>query len=282
MNNIYYIYLISAFSTLAIAIYTFITARNITKNHKYKYLVVILVGVFVFTAVILNLYYDEIFQKKNKSIAELITKNNKTLIDTNKEIDNLNLQELEILRQETEMRIDSLKKENELLLQYKKDIEKIEKIVGTKPETKSEIKRKLNNNTEELDNIIGYNKRLDKSILEKRKGITYSGNTNMFTFDCPKDYNSDILELSLKFIDENIVNDIAYMTISFSEQKDPTHYLYISEEIFEPQKGTNFFRVKNFFKNNRNKKIEMSVGYTLKTESKKEYPRVEKIVCKNY
>ena len=36
-------------------------------------------------------------------------------------------------------------------------------------------------------------------------------------FDCPTDYNSENLELKLKFNDEKIISEIEYIYISFSE-----------------------------------------------------------------
>ncbi len=280
MTSIYYLYIIAAIATLLIALYTFITAKNITKIKKYRYLVIILVGLFLTTAITINLYYDDIFKEENRNIKKLIETN--FFIDTNKHVDSLSIDELKLLIKQNQKFIDSIEKQNELLIQYKNNIESIEKIIGSKTETKSEIGRKVINNTEDLKSIQKYNKKLNNSILEKRKGTTYSGTSDKFIFNCPTNIESDTLELSLKFVDDNIVDQIAYISISFSEQKSNTSYIHISEELFEPQKGTNLFKIKNAFKNNSNKKIELQIGYTLKSELKKEYPRIEKATCRNF
>ncbi|WP_158656001.1 hypothetical protein [Sphingobacterium sp. HMA12] len=280
MTSIYYIYISAAVSMLIIALYTFITAKNITKIKKYRYLVISLVGLFLSTAITINLYYDDIFKEDSKNIKKII--NTTFSIDTNKSIDSLDEDELRLLIKQNQRFIDSINKQNKLLLQYKNNIENIEKIIGSKNETKSEIGRKLNNNTDDLNVIQKYNKKLSNSIAEKRKGTTFSGTSDKFIFNCPTNLESDTLELSLKFIDENIIEEIAYISISFSEQKNPKNYVHISEEFYEAQKGVNLFKVKNVFKNNSDKKILLEIGYTLKSESKKEFPRIEKATCRNF
>ena len=282
MNKIYYLYIFAAALVLLTALYTLITAKNITKNKKSRYLIVSLFIVIISSVLLVNTYYDDLFKNQLKNIEQLINKNNFIISETKKSLDSLDIEELEAIKLENKKFIDSIKKQNLKLLDYKNEIEKVEKIIGEKSEVISEITRKVTSNNENLNEIEKYNKRLSTNILEKKKGNKYSGNSSKFLFECPKNYESDVLELSLTFIDESIVNDIAYITISFLEKINDKEYNHISEEVFEPQNGINLFKVKNQFKNRGNKKINMQIAYTLKSEADKEYPKLEQITCRNY
>lgn len=280
MNNINYIYIIPLVATLLVAFYTFITANNTTHNKKSKYLILASVISILMGVLFVNFYYDKLFEKQHKTLKELINTNYD--IEIKKDLDSLDLDKLESIKLNSRTLIDSLKLQNAELEKIKREIEELEKVIGKKEKEKNDIDSKINTNNIEIGEIKNFNEKLNKEILYKRKGYTSSGQTSDFIFDCPKDYDSDILELKLKFVDESIIDKIEYITISFSEKVGDKNYISISNEVFKPQNDVNAFKIKNHFKNNKEKKIDLEVGYTLKSEANKDYPRFERIVCKNY
>ncbi|GEM59219.1 hypothetical protein B0A78_00475 [Flavobacterium columnare NBRC 100251 = ATCC 23463] len=280
MNNINYIYIIPLIATLLVSIYIFITAKNTTHNKKSKYLNIILVISILSSALLVNFYYDKEFEKQSTMLREILNTNLNLNLKT--DLDSLDVNKLESLKSNSHTLIDSINLQNIELEKLKKEIENLEKIIGEKEELKNDINKKIKINNFEIGEIKSYNQKLDEKILYKRKGYMSSGQSSNFIFECPKDYESDILELKLKFIDESLVDKIEYITISFSEKTGERNYVSISNEVFKPQKDVNAFKVKNHFKNNKGKKIDLEVGYTLKSEANKEYPEFERIVCKNY
>lgn len=280
MNNINYLYLLALIPTFIIALETFIRAKRITTDKKFRYFTIGLIISLLIGIILINFYYDKEFEKQSKILKELL--NTDHSIKLNNDLDSLDIEKLQFLRKNSNILIDSIKLQNIELQNLKNEIENLEKIIGKKEHTKNDITRKINTNNNEIGEINNYNEKLENKILYKKKGYTSSDQSSEFIFECPNDYESDVLELKLRFIDENLVDKIEYITISFSEKISDKNYTGLSDEIFKPQKDVNAFKVKNYFKNNNNKKINLEIGYTLKSEANKDYPRRERIVCKNY
>lgn len=281
MNNINYIYLVPLIATFIIAIETFIRAKTITKDKKYQYFTISIITTIIIGSLLINLYYDKEFEKQSKILKDLLNTNHS--VDLNNNLDSLDLEKLQSIRKKSNLLIDSIKSQNIELEKLKNKIEELENVIGKKQETKNDITRKININNTEIGQINNYNEKLDNKIIyNKKKGYTTFGQSTEFIFECPNDYESDDLELKLRFINENLVERIEYITISFSEKISDKNYVGLSEEMFKPQKDINAFKVKNYFKDNKDKKINLEIGYTLKTEANKEYPTRERIICKNY
>lgn len=280
MNNINYIYIIALVATLIISIETFIRTKKVTKDKKYQHFTITLIILILVGTILINFYYDKEFEKQNQVLKELLDTNHS--FKQNNDLDSLDLEKLQSIRKKSNILIDSIKLQNFELQKLKNQIEELEKVIGKKEHTKNDIARKININNTEIGEINNYNEKLDIKILDKKKGYTSSGQSTDFIFECPNDYESEELELKLRFFDENLVDKIEYITISFSEKTSDKNYIGISNDIFKPQKDVNAFKVKNHFKNNTNKKINLEIGYTLKSEAGKEYPQRERIVCKNY
>jgi len=182
-----------------------------------------------------------------------------------------------VLRQQ---KLDSLEKQNKELLEILAKVQNKENILGQQDKLKSEINNKIKTNKFEIGVIEKYNEILDKNSIEKWKGRTTSGVTSNFIFDCPTDFESDYLDLKLQFQDESLIPKIQYIYISFTEKNNEKQYTLLFDQIYQPQTGVNGFKVKNYFK--LKKKIDLEIGYILKSESNKNYPRFERVVCRNY
>lgn len=267
MNNITLIYIIPLLLTVVVAIYSIIKGKNTTKNSLMRNLILIIVlSIFVSTLVI-----DKYYEKQLE-----IEKDKLTYILSTSQINDSLLQN-SVLRQQ---KLDSLEKQNKELKEILKNVKSKENVLGQQDGLKSEINNKIKTNNSDIGIIIKYNELLDKKSIEKWKGYTASGINSNFTFECPRDYNSDSLELKLKFKDENLIPQIQFIYISFTEYKNEKEYISLFDQIYQPQQGVNGFKVKNYFK--LKKKVNLEIGYILKTESKKEFPNFERVVCKNY
>ncbi|MDQ8005509.1 MAG: hypothetical protein REI64_11970 [Pedobacter sp.] len=278
MSNINYIYILPLIATLIASLYIFITAN---KDKKAKNITMTLVVATLLSSLIISFYYDSIFNDQYEEVSELLAKRNSLNIDTSN-LNKVDLHSLELARNRMKDLLDSIKLQNIELEKLKVNIENYEKIIGNKREVKGDITKKILENKADIAEIKGYNTKLDDEILDKRKGYMVSGRSSNFVFDCPKDYLSENLELKLNFINETLFEKIEYISISFLEKTDEKNYTIISNEIFKPQKGVNAFKIKNEFKNKNNRKIELEVGYVLKSEMGKDFPRIERVVCRNY
>ena len=177
-------------------------------------------------------------------------------------------------------KLDSLEKQNKELLEILAKVKDKENILGQQDKLKSEINNKIKTNKFEIGVIEKYNEILDKNLIEKWKGRTSSGITSNFIFDCPTDFESDYLDLKLQFQDETLIPKIQYIYISFTEKNNEKEYTLLFDQVYQPQMGVNGFKVKNYFK--LKKKVDLEIGYILKSESNKDYPRFERVVCRNY
>lgn len=278
MNNINYIYIIPLIATITLAIYTVLSGKNTTKDANTKYVVFTTVISILLGVLFITYFYEEEFKEQNKKLQELLS----TSFDTKLDSLNPDNENLEITRERYTHLIDSLERQNAELNKILEDIKKQEKVIGEKKDIKNEINKKIKSNKIEIGDIKVYNKILNRNIIEKRKGYTSHGETSNFAFECPEDYKSDSLDLKLKFLDEKLISKIDYIYISFKEKTGVNRYDLIFDEIYSPQKGVNGFRVKNYFKTNKEEEVELEVGYVLKSERNKDYPTMEIVECKNY
>lgn len=267
MNNLTLIYIIPLLLTVSIAIYSIIKGKNSQKNSLTRNLILIIVlSIFVSTLVIDKYYEKQLEIEKGKL---------RYLLSTSQINDSL-LQNSDLRRQ----KLDSLEKQNQELKEILENVKNKEKVLGQQDKLKSEINNKIKTNKSEIGVLIKYNEILDKKSIEKWKGYSASGTTSNFIFECPTDFKSDSLELKLRFKNENLISQIQFIYISFSEKNNEKEYTALFDQIYQPQQGVNGFKVKNYFK--LKKKVNLEIGYILKTESKNDYPNFERVVCKNY
>jgi len=267
MNNIDYIYIIPLTIFIAIFLYTFVRGKNTTRNTISKYLVLISVISILLSTIILSKYYENQFKNESKKLIELL-KVNKINDSLQNNVDS------------SKKHLEMLKAQNKELDQILKNINEQEKILGEKSNVKNNINNKIKTNKIEIGKIEKYNDLLNSNILDNRKGYYPSESTDNFFFDCPVDYKSDSLDLKLKFKNEKIIPKIEYIYICFYENVKENNYTMLFDQVYQPQDGVNGFKVKNYFKTN--KKVNLDIGYILKSESKKKYPNMERIYCKNY
>lgn len=267
MDNINYIYIIPLVITIAVFFFTFIKGKNTTQYVNSKYLILFSVLSILISTIVISKYYEIQFNEETKKFNEIL--NAKEVNDSIKNDIDSRVKQLQLL-----------KKQNKELDEILKKINEQEKIIGKKPNIKNSIANKIKTNKIEIGEIEKYNNLLNEKVLDNRSGYKASGNTSSFIFDCPTDYESETLDLKLKFTDEKIISEIEYIYISFYEKIKDNNYNMLFEQVYEPQVGVNGFKVKNYFKTN--KKVNLDVGYVLKSESNKKYPNMERIICRNY
>ena len=267
MNNINLIYIIPLLLNFIIAIYSIVKGKNSAKNSWTRNLILVIVLSSILSTLVIDRYYEkelEVIKLKLNSLLYTPELNDSLLNNS-------------ILRQQ---KLDSLEKENKELLEILGNIKNKENIVGQQNKLKSEINDKIKRNKIEIGVIEKYNEILDINTTKKWKGHMTSGITSNFVFECPSDFESEYLDLKLKFQDEKLIAKIKYIYISFTEKNSEREFTSLFDQIYQPQQGVNGFKVKNYFKSK--KKIHLEIGYILKTESLKDYPSFERIECRNY
>lgn len=277
MNNINFIYIFPLIAVLLVAIYTLTSGKNTTKNSKTKYLILFLVCSILSAVLLVSFFYESEFKKNALEVDKILN----TVFETKLNVQNTSADSLEIVINRHLHILDSLKKQNSELDRLLAEIKNQEKIIGKKIEVKNQINDKIKNNQSEIGEIESFNEILEKEILSQRKGYTTSGQSSNFIFECPEDFESEYLELKLKFLDEKLIAEIDYIFISVTEHIKDNRYSLLFEQVYSPQVGVNGFRIKNYYKL-KDKKINLDIGYVLNSEKNKDYPRVEKITCKNY
>lgn len=267
MNNINLIYIIPLLLTVVVAIYSIIKGKNSPKNSWTRNLILITALSIIVSTLMIDKYYEKQLEIEKEKLVNLLS--------TSQLSDSL-LQNT-VLRNQ---KLDSLEKQNKELLEILAKVKDKENILGQQDKLKSEINNKIKTNKFEIGVIEKYNEILDKNLIEKWKGRTSSGITSNFIFDCPTDFESDYLDLKLQFQDETLIPKIQYIYISFTEKNNEKEYTLLFDQVYQPQMGVNGFKVKNYFK--LKKKVDLEIGYILKSESNKDYPRFERVVCRNY
>lgn len=266
--NINLIYIIPLFLTVILAIFTIIYGKRIAKNNLTKYLTVTVVSSIFIGTIVIDRYYEIQLKNEKKRLVNLLssTQLNDTLLMQNS-----------LLRQQ---KLDSLIKHNQELREMLANIENKEKILGEQNNLRSEINDKIKTNKIEIGVIEKYNQIINKDSIEKWKGRTSYGITSDFIFDCPTDFENDSLDLKLKFRDEALISKVQYIYISFVEKINDTHYNLLYDQVYQPQHGVNGFKVKNYLK--LKKRVDLEIGYILKSESHKDFPKYDRIICGNY
>jgi hypothetical protein len=266
-NNINIIYIIPLLLTVIAAIYSIIKGKNTPKNSLTRNLILVIVLSIIISTLIIDKYYEKQLEIEKEKLGNILSSS--LLTD--------GLLQNSILRQQ---KLDSLERQNRELLEILNNVKSKEKILGQQDKLKSDINNKIKTNKIEIGVIEKYNQILDKNSIEKWKGHTTSGITSNFIFDCPTDFESDYLDLKLKFKDETLISKIQYIYISITEKNNEKEYTLLFDQVYQPQKGVNGFKVTNYFK--LKKKVDLEIGYILKSESDKDYPRFERVVCRNY
>ena len=88
-------------------------------------------------------------------------------------------------------------------------------------------------------------------IFDKcRKGLTYSGETSLFTFQPPLNTDGEYLDFIIKFHDNSIIDKIAVIYIEVYRQHNNGNITQIYSQYYKPQAGINAFRLKNYFSQN--------------------------------
>jgi hypothetical protein len=169
--------------------------------------------------------------------------------------------------------LDSLKLLKKELDNILKNINKQENIIGESSNIKDKLKVKISSTNEEIGKIESYNEIIEAPTFIS-KGYISSGNTSNFQVFCPTDTISEYLDIKLKFIDIKIIEKISCIYIEILEIKQDRRYELIFSQTYIPKDGVNAFKIRNYFKN---KNVNLSVGYFLKSEIEKEYPRYEKV-----
>lgn len=117
--------------------------------------------------------------------------------------------------------------------------------------------KKKNNN--EIYRIETYNEVVPNSIFDKyHKGLTFSGETSLFTFQPPLNIDGEYLDFIIKFHDDSIIDKIAVIYIAVYKRHNDGNMTQIYSQYYKPQTGINAFRLKNYFSQ---KDIQATFGF---------------------
>lgn len=263
--NIYdYISIISVLSIVLSFFILLVRGKRIVSNRT-KYILIVLVCVFVLSITLLYHYYYKAFLSEIKKVndieAQMQYRDNDSLLFTLNEkqriIDSLRLRE---------------KKLNEIL----NKIQKQEKVIGNKADVIENIEQLKKKNNNEIYRIETYNEVVPNSIFDKyHKGLTFSGETSLFTFQPPLNIDGEYLDFIIKFHDDSIIDKIAVIYIAVYKRHNDGNMTQIYSQYYKPQTGINAFRLKNYFSQ---KDIQATFGFFWKNDfGKNDFPRYEKI-----
>jgi hypothetical protein len=267
MNNLNFLYFISTALTLIIFIFYLILGRNKlrleNKKNIFNYLPIIAVLGLIVTVLFLTRFYENQLKSEKEKFNNL--QNDKILNDSI------------LMSQKGRLNtIDSLKKLNLELYQVLNKIENQENVIGKNEDFKNAVNSKIKNTKIDIGQIEAYNEILDKSVMKGWKGLTTSGNSSNFVFRCPTDLTSEYIDLRLVFIDETLIDKVAFMLIQILQKKNEKEYEQKFEQAYKTRNGVNAFKVRNFLKEPN---IVLQIGYVLKSDTTKDYPWFEKISC---
>lgn len=110
-----------------------------------------------------------------------------------------------------------------------------------------------------------YNRLLDWSENFKKLegGFAYSGETNFITMATPKEYDEETMEFSVRFKDEQLVDQVAVIYIDVTQLNDKGKMEGIFNEFYRPQHGINRFKIS---KKKLPKGCKMMIGFFWKSE----------------
>lgn len=166
------------------------------------------------------------------------------------------------------------------LLSYKSELEKLKqklegysKIINVSEKQKT-LNRKIQSLDVQIEHIESYNEVLPRTeIIRKRKGETFSGETSSLILYPPTDFNTQFLDFSLLFVNENMIKNVACIYVEIFKKNQDGSWTQLWDEYYSPRKGYNKMRIRNYLKQ---KNSEMRIGFFWKSElGKKEYPRFE-------
>lgn len=110
-----------------------------------------------------------------------------------------------------------------------------------------------------------YNRVLDWSDNFKKLegGFAYSGETSFIAMATPKEYDEETMEFSVKFKDEQLVDQVAVIYIDVTQLNDKGKLEGIFNEFYRPQHGINRFKIP---KHKLPKGCKMMIGFFWKSE----------------
>jgi len=252
---------------VAISAVALIRGRRTIKEKSGKYYAIFTVAAILLSTVSIDKYY------RNSLERDKVRLNGIKLLEIKNDTSKFKIEDRKLA-------IDSLRMQNAELLKILENIKKKEFVIGEQNEIKTEIQQKIKINKIEIGNIEKYNNSLGNEQIYKWKGVTIEGTPTSFLFNCPQKSDADSIDIKLKFVDDGFISKIAYIYISFSKIKSENEQISLFDQMYQPQKGVNGFRLQNFLKSD--KKVKLDVGYILKSENNKKYPRFERIECRNY
>lgn len=233
-----------------------------TKNTKRGYLVknVLLVSIICSIFFLLSYY---IYLERTIQLVEYPI--NSEQIELNKEIN----KEYDVKKLR-----DSLVAYKTELEDLNKKIAEYSKLIDVK-EKQSVIRNRINTLDKQIDIIDSYNEILpNMEYMSKSKGYKFSNETSSIILYPPKDFNTQYIDFALRFVNDNMVENIACLYVEIYQKKENSVFL-LWHEYYKPREGYNILRIKNLLKQND---AEMRIGFFWKNEfGKCDYPRYESI-----
>lgn len=233
-----------------------------TKNTKRGYLVKNVLLVSIICSIIFLLSYY-IYLERTIQLAEYPIDSEQ--IELNKEIN----KEYDVKKLR-----DSLVAYKTELEDLNKKIAEYSKLIDVK-EKQSVIRNRINTLDKQIDIIDSYNEILpNMEYMSKSKGYKFSNETSSIILYPPKDFNTQYIDFALRFVNDNMVENIACLYVEIYQKKEDSVFL-LWDEYYKPREGYNILRIKNLLKQND---AEMRIGFFWKNEfGKCDYPRYESI-----
>lgn len=172
--------------------------------------------------------------------------------------------------------LDSLNIEAEELDAILDAVKRQNTITGGGSKTIDEIYNAKFETQKQHSEIAKYNTIINPSQQRShRKGYSLKSESSSFTFLPPQQVISDYVDLGLYFQDETIIPKIEVICIDILKINPDNSLSGITTIYYEPQKGLNKFRLKNYFKDSN---VYALVGFFWKGDyTNSEYPTFEAV-----
>jgi hypothetical protein len=253
MDTISYIFLLSCIAVITVFLYIMIIGKAKFKGFI-RYISFISIIVLIISIFSLNSYYKKILRDESEKFEMLQSY-----------VHSLKYDSAPLNEKHKKKLLDSLNSVNSQLNTILLNIKDPTKITGKNSNLVSNVKGMINKNKADILKIESYNDIIDNSIYgSKLKQYISSGNTSNFIFQPPLDTNEDYLDFLIKFQDEHLVDKIEVIYLEICKNNSDGSLTEIFAQFYKPKKGVNAFKIKNYFKGEKN--VQMTIGYFLKGE----------------
>lgn len=263
----HFLFLLIGLIDILIFVVYFIKGKSVGRNKIQRYFALAVMLLSIVLVFVVFSYYEKELHDEVSRLRDMTDSTNYRA----ERIDSILAQQ-----KGRELLLDSLSKRNDELETILQNLQKHEKITGSKSGVVPQLQEYIKETKQEINKTKTYNEMLNPSEYWNaiKNGYTYSGNTTAFTFYPPYKTSENYIDFSIRFNNEEILEKIAVLFLEvYREDSDGKRYMVYSA-FYRPQSGLNNFMIHNYLQQSN---TTMMIGFFWKSElGKVETPSYEK------